>query len=86
MITTYSNGWGHLIFSLAVLFFVGFLLFFQRLDLTAAIGLITPVVTFWFISGARFQGTPATTTTSITQPTPASLQPQNEASTPGILP
>lgn len=53
--STYSNGWGHLIMSLAVLIFAGVLLVIRAVDPTTVIGLVSTVVAFWFISGARFQ-------------------------------
>lgn len=79
MITTYSNGWGHLIVTLAVLTFAGVMLIMKAVDSTTVIGLVSTVVAFWFLSGSsKFQ--------QPTQPTPAPLQPQNQASTVGTLP
>ena len=62
---SYSNGWGHLIATLAVIGAMAFLIWSKSVDVAAALGLLSPVVAFWFMSGAvnRFQMTPIETPT-----------------------
>jgi hypothetical protein len=61
MFAKYSNGWGHLVVTLAAMIMVSYLLVTHALDATACIGIIAPVITFWFMSGTvnRFN-TPVT--------------------------
>ena len=49
---TYSNGWGHLIVTLAILAMSTFLLYVGKLDSSAIAGLLGSVVSFWFMSGS----------------------------------
>ena len=81
-ITTYSNGWGHLIVTLAVLAMSTAFLYFHLVDATSVMGMIGTVVAFWFLSGSSKFNLP----TEPPQSPPASLQPQNGASTAGTLP
>lgn len=52
---TYSNGWGHLIVTLAVLLMCSFLLYTGKLDSAVVAGLLGSVISFWFLSGTRVQ-------------------------------
>ncbi len=51
MMSKYSNGWGHLVISLAVIGMVTYLLATKSLDATACTTLLSIVITFWFASG-----------------------------------
>lgn len=61
--STYSNGWGHLIVTIAVMAMATALFLTKSLDPPAIIALVSPVITFWFMSGAinRFSGPPSST-------------------------
>jgi hypothetical protein len=63
---TYSNGWGHLIVTLAVLVMCTTLLVLKVVAPDVVMGLLGTVVAFWFLSGSsKFQqpATPDTPTT-----------------------
>jgi hypothetical protein len=49
---TYSNGYGHLAVTLAIVVMVFILLLVNRISITDAKDLVTPVILFWFMSGA----------------------------------
>ena len=50
--SSYSNGWGHLVATIAVMAMCTFLLFFGKMQTDLFAAIIGPVVTFWFMSGA----------------------------------
>lgn len=56
--TTYSNGWGHLIATIAVLAMCTMLVMFGKIQTDVFAAVVSPVVSFWFMSGAvnRFNG------------------------------
>ena len=70
---TYSNGWGHLIATIAVLGFSGFALWSGKLQSDTVMAIMSPVVTFWFMAGTlnRFAtaSTPASSSTTTTTTT-----------------
>ena len=69
--TTYSNGWGHLIVTLAVLGMSTALLILKVVDTATIMGMVGTVVAFWFLSGSsKFQ-----------QPIQAPQQPTTSTST-----
>ena len=76
--TTYSNGWGHLIVTLAVLGMSTALLILRVVDTATIMGMVGTVVAFWFLSGSsKFQAplepvAPAPPTTQAT-PGPGTL-------------
>lgn len=66
IVSKYSNGWGHMFVTLAVIGAVVALLITKSVDSTWAIGVLTPAVTFWFLSGStnRFGKTTADSASS----------------------
>lgn len=64
--TSYSNGWGHLIATIAICGMCAFLLFFGKIQTDLFAAIIGPVVTFWFMSGAvnRFNNSGGTNVSS----------------------
>lgn len=64
--STYSNGWGHLIATVAICGMCAFLLFFGKIQTDLFAAIIGPVVTFWFMSGAvnRFNNSGGTNVSS----------------------
>jgi uncharacterized membrane protein YraQ (UPF0718 family) len=74
---TYSNGWGHLIVTLAVLVMCTTLLVLKVVAADVVMGLVGTVVAFWFLSGSSKFQQPATpdTTTPTTTPGPGGTLP-----------
>jgi hypothetical protein len=68
----YSNGWGHLVVTLAVLAMSTFLIYTGKLDNAAVTGLLGAVISFWFMSGSvnRFSAVQAQVTASQQQAQP----------------
>jgi hypothetical protein len=62
----YSNGWGHLIATLAVMVFASFALWSGKLASDTVMAIMSPVVTFWFMAGSvnRFNATPGANTSN----------------------
>jgi hypothetical protein len=48
---TYSNGWGHFLFSVAIVAAMSVLLFYSKIDVAVFSSVVSPVVVFWFGAG-----------------------------------
>ena len=89
IITKYSNGYGHLAVTLGVLICVTIMLCLKAIPVDAAIGLATPAIAFWFLSGAasRFEKeplAPAPTFNQPAQPAPAQVTTQVQFPAPSV--
>ncbi len=88
MLAKYSNGWGHLVITLATMTMVSFLLFTNKLDTTACMTILSIVISFWFMSGTvnRFNAplTPSGTTSN--SPLPSISDPSAPAPAPAPAP
>jgi hypothetical protein len=83
MFAKYSNGWGHLVMSLAVIAMVTVLLMSKTIDVAAAVGIVAPVITFWFMSGTvnRFNAPIQPSGTASNSPLPPITAPSPSATT-----
>lgn len=91
MFAKYSNGWGHLVVTIAVMVMMTVLLVTKALDATAAMSAISIVVSFWFMSGTvnRFSTPPqqqgTLTPAQQASPLPPITQPTQQGPQPIVL-
>ncbi len=55
----YSNGYGHLAVTLAIIASMTVLLVFHAIDVAVFASVVSPVIGFWFLSGAANRFNPA---------------------------